>query len=210
MSSLPDRLRRTRRVVRRAVLARRRLLAALCAGGAVAAAVHAVAAPPPPTVTVTTAAHDLPAGTVLSDADLTTAQFAPGSVPAGPAPAAAGRTLAAPVRAGEPITDVRLVGTDLADAHPELTTMPVRFPDPGSAALLEVGDRIDLLATDPEAGTTRVVATDAVVLATPAANSPEPAASLPGAVVVLGVPPGSATAVADAGVRWFLGYTFAG
>lgn len=209
MSTLRDRLRRTRRAVRRVVLARRRLLAALCAGGAVAAGLHALAAPPPPTVPVTTAARDLPAGTLLSASDLSTEEFAPDSVPDGPAPAPVGRTLASPVRAGEAITDVRLVGDELADAHPELTTMPVRLPDPGAAALLEVGDRIDLFATDPQAGQTRVVGAGAVVLATPPADGPETAGAPTGTVVVLGVPPGSATAVADAGVRWFLSYAFA-
>lgn len=209
MSSLRDRLRRTRRAVRRVVLARRRLLAALAAGSAVAAGVHAAAAPPPPTVAVTTAARDLPAGTLLSASDLTTGQFAPDTVPEGPAAAAVGRTLAAPVRAGEPITDVRLVGDGLADAHPGLTTMPVRLPDPGAAALLEAGDRIDLLATDPQAGSTHVVAAGAVVLATPPTGGPATGGAPPGTVVVLGVPPASATAVADAGVRWFLSYAFA-
>lgn len=209
MSSLRDRLHRIRRTVRRVVLVRRRLLAALAAGGAVAAGVHAVAAPPPPTVPVTVAVRDLPAGTELSVSDLTTGEFAPDAVPDGAARTTVGRTLAAPVRAGEPITDVRLVGPDLVAAHPELTTMPVRLPDPGAAALLEVGDRIDLLATDPQAGSTRVVTTGALVLATPPAVGPEPTGALPGTVVVLGVPPATATAVADAGVRWFLSFAFA-
>ena len=208
MSSLRDRWHRFRRAVRRIVLARRRLLAALCAGVAVLAGVRAATAPPPATVTVLAAAHDLAAGAVLTPDDLDPREFAPGSVPDGLAAEAVGRTLAAPVRAGEPITDVRLVGQDLADAHPELTTLPIRLPDAGLAALLEVGDRIDLIATDPEGGTTEVVASGVLVLATPRPETEPASGAPPGAVVVLGVPPASAGAVAEAAVRWFLSYAF--
>lgn len=208
MSSLRSRAQRVRRVVRRQVLARRRLLAALCTAGAVAAALHAVAAPPPASVTVRTAAHDLPAGTVLSEADLGSVGFAAGSVPDGLAEDAVGRTLASPVRAGEPITDVRLVGEGLAEAHPDLTAMPIRLPDPGGAALLDAGDRIDLVATDPQAGGSRVVATGALVLAVPPAASGGDPASPGGALIVVGVPPSSVALLSEASARWFLTFAF--
>lgn len=203
-----DRVRRLRRAVRRQVLVRRRPLAALCVGIAVAAGVHGVTAPPPPTVEVLGAARDLPAGAVLGDDDLNLVALPPDAVPEGSIADAAGRTLAAPVRAGEVITDVRLVGSDLADAHPDLTTLPVRLPDAGLADLLESGDRIDLIATDPQAGGSRVVAADALVLATPPTPDPTDATSPPGALVVLGVAPGSVAGVTEASVRWFLNYSF--
>jgi len=208
MSSLRSRAQRVRRVVRRQVLARRRLLAALCTAGAVAAALHAVAAPPPASVTVRTAAHDLPAGTVLSEADLESVGFAAGTVPDGLAEDAVGGTLASPVRAGEPITDVRLVGVGLADAHPDLTAMPIRLPDPGGVALLNAGDRIDLVATDPQVGGSRVVAAGALVLAAPPTASAGDPSSPGGALVVVGVPPSSVTLLSEAAARWFLTYTF--
>src|SRR5690349_6837789 len=135
--------------VRRAVLARRRLLAALLTAVAVAAGLHAATAPPPAEVAVTVAARDLPSGAVLTDADLRTVGFAPGSVPSGAVAEAGGRTLAAPLRAGEPVTDVRLVGPALTEGYPGLAAVPVRLPDAGVAALLTVGDRIDLVAADP-------------------------------------------------------------
>src|SRR4051794_36222767 len=128
-----DRIASTFRPVRRAVLARRRLLAAALTAIAVAAGVHAVAAPPPAEISVLVAARDLPAGTVLTPGDLTSAAFAPGSVPAGLAPDASGRTLAAPMRAGEPVTDVRLVGPELTEGYPGLAAIPVRLPDAGMA-----------------------------------------------------------------------------
>lgn len=204
----PDRLRRLHRAVRRRVLARRRLLAALSAGVAVAAGLHTVAGPPPPTVVVTTAARDLPAGTVLAEADLGSVRLDPDAVPRGATGDPAGRVLAAPLREGEPVTDVRLVGNALAEAHPGLTAMPVRIPDRALVELLAPGDRIDLIATDSRGGGTRVVAPDALVLATPAGPE-DAAATTPGAVVVLGVPSSSTTTVAEAGATSFLGFAFA-
>ncbi|QBR92345.1 SAF domain-containing protein [Nocardioides euryhalodurans] len=208
MSSTTQRIRAALRTLRRAVLRRRRALAALCTAVAVAAGVHAVAAPPPPTTSVLTAARDLPAGAPVAADDVVTVEFAPGTVPAGTVADPVGRTLAGPLREGEPVTDVRLVGEALAAAHPELVTMPVRFPDADLAGLLEVGDRIDLVATDPQGAGARQVASGVLVLATPATTD-EPAGTLPGVVVVLGVPATTVTAVSDASVRWFLTYAFA-
>lgn len=204
-----SRWRRLRRSVRRRVLARRRLLAACCLGVAAAAGLHEVAGPPPPTVPVTTAARDLPAGTLLRGTDLETRALPPGAVPAGAADraAAVGEVLAAPVRAGEPLTDVRLVGDDLAAAHPDLATLPVRLPDAGQAALLDPGDRIDLVVTDPQAGGSRVVAPDALVLAVPP-NRPEQTSAMPGALVVVAVPPLAVEPVSEAAARWYLSYAF--
>ena len=202
-----DRLIRRLRPVRRAVLARRRLLAAALAAVAVAGGVHAAAAPPPPTVTVLTAARDLPAGAVLGPDDVVEADFAPGSVPAAVADAAIGQTLAAAVRRGEPLTDVRLVGPALTTGDPSRTALPVRLPDAGMVALLDVGDRIDLIATDPQGGGAQVVAAGVPVLAIPA---PEDAAvaGQPGALVVIGAEPTDVTVLADAGVRYFLTFAF--
>lgn len=180
----------------------------MCAGVAVAAGVHAAAAPPPPEVAVLTAAEDLPAGTVLDADDVLTRPLPPDAVPDGVARDVVGSTLAAPLRAGEPITDVRLVGAGLAAAHPDLTTLPVRLPDAGLAELLASGDRIDLIATDPQAGGSRVVALEVVVLATTPASDVADATAPPGALVVLGVPPAAVADVTEASVRWFLSYSF--
>jgi Flp pilus assembly protein CpaB len=175
MSSAPlrTRLAPTRSAVRRAVLRRRRLLSALFAAAAVLAGVRAVSPPPPATESVLTAARDLPSGTVLDSDDLVTRQLPDGAAPDGLASGddVVGRTVAAPLRRGEPVTDVRLVGPSLLDGYPGLVAVPVRIPDAGAAALLEVGDRVDLLATDPT-GTEPafVVARGAQVIALPAAD----------------------------------------
>lgn len=198
------------RPVRRAVLARRRLLAAALTAVAVLAGLHATAAPAPPHVSVRVAARDLPAGTVLTSGDLAEADFAPGSVPADLAEDPAGRTLAAPLRTGEPVTDVRLVGPALSEGYPGLTAVPVRLPDAGMAGLLRVGDRIDLVSADPQGGGAEVVAYDVPVLAIPDLEPEVGASGLTGRLVVVGAAPDEVAEIADASVRTFITIAFAG
>ncbi len=208
MPVLPDPARRRWRSVRRVVLRRRRLLAALLAGAAVLLAVSAVAAPPPATVPVLVAAHDLPAGAEIRADDVVAARFAPGTAPDGLALAPAGRVLAAPVRRGEPVTEVRLVGEALTEGRPDLVALPVRLPDPASVALLEVGDEIDLYAVDPQAGGSEQVADDVPVLAIPAATTADAGSGVPGRLVVVGVSDLEVGRVAEAAVRRFVTYTW--
>lgn len=198
------------RPVRRAVLARRRLLAALLTAVAVATGVHAATAPPPPEVRVRVAAHDLASGAVLSDDDLRTVGLPPDSVPDGMVPDPAGRTLAAPLRAGEPVTDVRLVGPALTDGYPGLAAVPVRLPDAAVADLLAVGDRVDLVSADPQGGGATVVASDVPVLSLPPRDGEVGATGLSGRLVVIGAPPGDVARIADASVRTFLTVAFGG
>jgi Flp pilus assembly protein CpaB len=195
------------RRARRAVLARRRPIAAVCAAVAVAAGLQANSAPPPPRTMVLTAARDLPAGVVVSPADLTRTAYAPGSVPSGllPGPAAAvGRTTTAPMRAGEAITDARLLTSSLLDGYPGLVAVPVRIGDPGAVRLLRAGDRVDLLAADPQGETSaRVVGRDVPVLAIPRPGEESPGLTN-GALVVVGLSPETAQTVAQASVSAFL------
>ena len=195
--------------VRRAVLARRRPLALLCATAAVLTGLHAVRPAPTPTVEVLTAARDLSAGSVLSRPDLTARRFAVGTVPDGVLDTdAIGRTLADGVRRGEPITDERLVGPALSTD--EALAVPVRLPDAGSVALLDVGDHIDLVATSPRSGLSSVLAYDVPVLALPRASGR--ATSMTdggtGALVVLGLSPAQVTTVSGAATARVLTFAF--
>ena len=206
-TSRRDRLARRWRTVRRVVLSRRRPLAALLAAGAVLAGFHEVRAPADPTEAVLTAARDLPAGTTLEPVDLHRVSFAEGTAPDGLADSPVGRVLAGPLRAGEPVTDVRLVGAQPAAAYPDLVAVPVRLPDAGMVALLRVGDRIDLLAADPQGGTAHVVASDLPVLALPAIDD-DLSGGLPGRLVVLAAPETVRTLLAQAALSQFLTYTY--
>jgi pilus assembly protein CpaB len=161
----------------------RRIAAVLLAAGAIVLALRPPPALPaahgPAVVGVAVAASDLPAGTVLSRAQLTVAQLPPSVVPSGTAPGPAplvGRVLAGSVRAGEPLTDVRLVGAGLTRLLPEgQVAAPVRLADLAVAALVHTGDRVDVLATPRDAARAEVIAADALVLATDGRPREDPA-----------------------------------
>ncbi len=83
-----------------------------------------------------------------------------------------GSTLASPTRRGEVLTDVRLLGSRLAEstAGPGARIVPLHLADSALIDLVRVGDVVDVLAaptSDAPAGTqavTKVIATDAVVV----------------------------------------------
>ncbi len=204
--------RRPRRIVvlarrlRRAVLVRRRLLAAVCAGAAVLVGLRAVVAPPEPTTTVVVARHDLAGGTVVAADDLVPAEYAGDVVPDGTHDSAVplvGRVLAAPVRRGEPVTDVRLVAPGLLGGYPGLVAAPVRVADAGAVTLLRVGDQVDLLAADPRRTTAAVVVSAAPVVAIPDLRGQDAGlagAAGSGGLLVVAVTESEATALASASV----------
>ena len=200
------RLRRLRRL-RRLVLARRRPLAALAAAVAVVATLQAAHPPPPARTPVLTAAHDLPGGVVVGPDDVRRTPWDPGTVPSGTLPgarAAIGRTTAGPVRAGEPLTDVRLVSESLLRGYPGLVAVPLRIGDAGAVRLLRVGDRVDLLAADPQGERPADTLGQGVpVLAIPGSDRGQ-GAPASGALVVVGLPEASVTRVAQASVSRFL------
>lgn len=199
-----ERAHRLRRVLRRRVLAHRRTIASACAAAAVLAGVQAVRPPAAPSDPVLVAVRDLPSGTVLTADDLVEASYAAGTVPSSLEPAPVGRTLAAPLRRGEPVTDLRLVSPALTEGYPGLAAYPVRIPDAGAVGLLRVGDRIDVLATDPESAAASVLLTRAPVLALPDAADATAAEGLSGRLVVLGVPRAALGEVGEAAITRFL------
>lgn len=196
--------------LRRAVLRRRRLLAALAAGTAVAAGLQAAAGPPPPKEALLTAAHDLSAGAVVRADDVTMVEFDPESVPTGvvrSVRAVVGRTTATPVRSGEPITDVRLMSGSMLAAYPGTVAAPVRIGDPGAVAILQIGDRVDLIAADPHgAAEAQVVVADAPVIGLPRRRV-SGSSVVSGGLVVVAVSEATARALAAAGVSHYLSLT---
>jgi Flp pilus assembly protein CpaB len=155
---------------------------------------------------VLTAAHDLAAGVVVGAGDVRRAPYDPAGVPEGTLPAAAvvGRTTTGPVRAGEPITDARLVEAGLLRGYPGLVAVPVRIGDPGAVRLLRAGDRVDLLAADPQGEQpATTLGEDVPVLAVPRSGEADPGLTT-GALVVVGLPPAGARQAADASVSAFL------
>jgi Flp pilus assembly protein CpaB len=147
-------------------------VAALLAAGALVLALRPPDPPPAaplPGTPVVTAAADLPAGTTLTEASLSVTELAavPGGAVGDPG-ALVGRVLAAPLPAGEPVTDVRLVGPGLTALLPAgQVAAPVRLADLAVAGLAGPGDRVDVLATAAVAARAEVVARGALVLAAP-------------------------------------------
>ncbi|MBG0826343.1 flagellar biosynthesis protein FlgA [Planomonospora sp. ID67723] len=174
------------------------MLAAVLASLATACAVIGSRPDGGASVTVLAAARDLPGG-VLAAADVRPVALRPGTAPdgaLGPGTPVAGRVLTGPVRRGEPLTDVRLLGPGLLAAHrPGTVAAPVRVADPESARLLSPGDVVNVLAAQDGwdgSAPARTVAEGVPVLALPAGESGG------GALIVLATTPEQAADLASA------------
>lgn len=181
---------------RRLALARR-----IGAGLLATAALVLALAPADRGVPVVVAARDVTPGATLAAADLTVRQWPRGQVPAGAlgeVAAAEGRVLVGAARAGEPLTDVRLAGSELAarlDGTPDAAAVPVRLADADVAALLVPGSRVDVVTLGASADEPVVLARDAAVLAVlPPGTGP----GARGRLALVGMPRAVATRVAAA------------
>jgi Flp pilus assembly protein CpaB len=124
---------------------------------------------------VVVAARDLRPGSTLTADDVRLEKRLAATIPDGSQAdvgPVVGSTLAGPTRRGEVLTDVRLLGSRLAEstAGPGARIVPLHLSDSALIDLVRVGDVVDVLAapaTDSSAGAqavTKVVATDAVVV----------------------------------------------
>ncbi|ORB74581.1 SAF domain-containing protein [Mycobacterium scrofulaceum] len=128
---------------------------------------------------VVIADHDLRPGAALTRADVRLEKHLTTTLPDGAladVSAVAGSTLAGPARRGEVLTDVRLLGSRLAEAAiaskagPGARIVPLRLADSALIDLVRVGDVVDVLAApasgapDTPQALPKVVATDAVVV----------------------------------------------
>ncbi|NMO90853.1 SAF domain-containing protein [Actinomycetospora sp. TBRC 11914] len=135
---------------RRAV-ALRRLAAAVLVVVAVVLAVVGAAAPAVSGVPVLRARHDLAPGAAVGPDDVEVVARPPDAVPAGALRAVddvVGRHLVGPVRPGEVLTDVRLVGPEAAReavGMADAAGVPLRLADPAVAALVRAGALVDVV-----------------------------------------------------------------
>lgn len=160
--------------ISRLVLRHRRPLAALFAGLAVLLALEALRAEPPGR-TVVVAAHDLASGTVLDGDDVRRATLPESAAPAHSARRfhdVVGRTVAGPMRRGEVVTDRRVVRADRMSGYPAgMVLATLRLADADALSSLSVGDRVDVVAVDPEGGAdTEVVARGVEIVTLPRAG----------------------------------------
>ena len=149
----------------------------VAAGGLVVLAGVAALRPDPARdlAEVVVAAHDLTPGSALPADDVRIEKRLSTTIPDGSRAdlsAVVGSTLAGPTRRGEVLTDVRLLGSRLAEstAGPGARIVPLHLADNALIDLIRVGDVVDVLtapATDSRADgqqVTKVLATDAVVV----------------------------------------------
>lgn len=166
------------RTLNSTIALRRRLVVAALTGVAVISGLSAVRPAPAATTAVWVASRDLPGGQPLTATDVRVERLPRADVPTGAfqvSAALVGKLLAAPMRTGEPMTDVRVLSTALlgVTGPPGDVAVPVRVADgPAALALVRAGDLIDIIAAaDPADGgpaTTTTVARGVRVLASPA------------------------------------------
>jgi Flp pilus assembly protein CpaB len=173
------------RELRRAAAWHRRLLVAGLLAASVAFAIQAVSPEPAPGVAVLVATKNLSGGTPLTGADVRLRHLPASAVPDGSLRLeadVAGRSLVAPVRAGEVITDVRVVGRSYLESYgDDFVATPVRIADAAAVRLLRAGDIIDVLAAGAGSGGTTPSAARLVAAAVHVITIPRDDGSLLGA-----------------------------
>lgn len=149
------------------------------------------------------AARDLSPGAAVAADDIRIENRLAATLPDGSQSdtgAVVGATVAGPVRRGEVITDVRLLGARLTQsaAGPDARVVPLHLADNAVLDLVRAGDVVDILAAPmSDAGAApRVIATDAIVVSVSARPRTPTAAG--DRVVLVALPVAAANAVAGA------------
>ncbi|MCW2831093.1 MAG: hypothetical protein JWP31_1785 [Aeromicrobium sp.] len=157
-------------------LAHRRSVAAVLTGLAVLATVTALRQTPEGR-TIVVARHDLRSGHVVTSDDLRTSTMPPQAVPRHvlDREAALGRRVAGPMRAGEALTDYRVLRSDSLEGYDRgavFTTIRVDRADGASG--VHVGDRVDVVAVDPDGESdAEVVARGVEIVTVPSGDDAE-------------------------------------
>jgi Flp pilus assembly protein CpaB len=164
---------------------------------------------------VVVAIRDLASGVELTADDVRIENRSAATVPDGSQSdvgVVVGATLAGPVRRGEVLTDVRVLGPRLAEsvAGPDARIVPLPLADSALLDLVRPGDVVDVLAAGAEAGATdarpQLVATDAVVVLV--SEKPKGAGSGSDRVVLVAVGAAAANDVAAAALLRTVTLTF--
>lgn len=181
-------------------------MAVVAAVAAVFTGISAASPPLPPTVEVVRAAVRIDGGATLSAEQLVVARLPVTAVPEdalADLESAVGRQVSAPVSQGQVLT-VLSVAPAGRGARPGRVVAPLRLADADVAALLRVGDSVDVVAADGEAAAAAVVAPKVRVV-----GLPQPAetqgiggtvSSSAGALVLVEVDTATAARLAQAAV----------
>jgi Flp pilus assembly protein CpaB len=186
----------------RAMSWHRRKLAVVAAIAAILTAVAAAAPAGPPTLRVVRATGQLASGSVVSASDVEVAEVVEAALPRGALsdPAAViGSRLVGPVAGNQVLTKLDVVDGPEATGAGHVIA-PLRLADPDFGALVRPGALIDVIATDPEGGGARVIATAVRVLTVPPPPSEDDRmrSADNGVLVLVDVDPKTATLLAQA------------
>lgn len=152
--------------VRRFVFLHHRLLAAICAGLAVLAALSALRQTPEG-VRVVVARDDLASGHVIEESDVRVALLSSAPDHALKVAEVLGRRVAGPMRAGEALTDYRVLEPGALDGYGEDAVLTsILVSDVGGLTGVQVGDRVDVIAVDPHGEAKATVVARAVEIVT--------------------------------------------
>jgi pilus assembly protein CpaB len=145
----------------------------------------------------------MPAGTVLTAGDVRLDRVPTSTVPdevLADSEAVMGKSLAGPVPKGQMLTTLNLLS--LRSQVSGAVVSPVRLADAQVAALITVGERIDVIVTGSQGESARTVATNVRVVGLPklpAASGLTDGDGAGDALVLVEVDPRTATLLADAG-----------
>lgn len=136
--------------------------------------INAALPPEPATVQVVSAVARLDGGSVLRTGDVSLTRVPEELVPEGALTdlsAAVGRSLRAPVPRGQLLTELSVVSASRS-VRTGRVVAPLRLADADLAALLTIGDAVDVLAADSETRKAAVVAAGVRVVGLPSAPDP--------------------------------------
>jgi pilus assembly protein CpaB len=193
------------RALVRAASWHRRKLAVVAAVAAVLTGITAASPPDPPTVRVVRAVAQLDGGAVLDSGDVRLVALPRDAVPERALTAidaAVGQSLTGPIAAGQVLTDLD-TGSGRRSVRAGRLLAPLRLADADVAAVLAVGDLIDVIAADAQAGRASVIASSIRVVRVPPAPDDSAMVSADrssGALLLVEVDVKTATLLAQAAV----------
>ena len=180
----------------------RRKLAVLAALAAVLTGISAAMPEEPPGVPVLRTTRPLAGGTILQPADISVARVPVSWVPDEPLStpnAVLGKVLVAPASEGEILTALDVLTSRVVGS--QQVVAPLRLPDAEVASVIRVGDRVDVVAADPETRSAKVIATAVRVVTIPQPHADRgigPPDDAGGALLLVEVDPADATRLAGA------------
>ena len=163
----------------------------------------------PPRRDVVVAAHQVAGGTLLGPDDVEVRAVVATDAPTGALTSTTevlGRAVSAPVAEGQVLTPLALVSPRASPASGRVVA-PVRVFDAGLVTLLRPGDVVDVLGTDDQGATASVVARAVRVVTVPLLEE-EVGGGSSGGLVLVEVPAGTATELAQAAAAGPLSLTW--